>query len=204
MGATVVFLILMSTVCLLSSCRSNRNFSRAEKKIPGIYRYDHSWDYKDPDGNGTIHCDEHGSLVFNADGTYVDNAIQYHSLTMKDSIRVPNGFDGDSITIGGAGFQYIYHCQGRWKVENGKFLFNEMSEDFSMGSIENIIWSSWWLEYSAKIVKHSWPNSERWFTFDFERLDNEWFIWSYTYPNGRKDTWDMERVKPGESYFGQP
>ena len=35
----------------------------------------------------------------------------------------------------------------------------------------------------------------RWFTFDIERLDEEWFIWTYTYPNGRKDSWEMKRVR---------
>lgn len=170
--------------------------------IPGTYNYEHSWDYKAPDGNGTIHCDEQGTLRFYADGTYKDDAIQHHSLTLKDSIRVKY-MNGEWKTIGGWTFYFGYHCIGRWRVENGKFLFNEMSEGFSMGSMESVIWSNWFLEYAAKIVEHSTPNSNRWFTFDFERLDDEWFIWSYTYPNGRKDTWEMKRVKPEEAKFGE-
>ena len=196
------FLILVAfALFLLTACTANKNFSRADKRIPGTYNYEHSWDYKAPDGNGKIHCDEQGTLRFYADGTYTDDAIQHHSLTMKDSIHIKT-MKGEWDTIGGWNFQFGYHCEGRWRVENGKFLFNEMSEGFSMGSLESVIWSNWVLEYAAKIVEHSTPNSDRWFTFDFERLDNEWFIWSYTYPNGRKDTWEMQRVKPNEAIFG--
>ena len=170
--------------------------------IPGTYNYEHSWDYKAPDGNGTIHCDEEGTLRFYPDGTYKDDAIQYHSLTLKDSVRIKT-MKGEWTTIGGWRFDFGYHCEGRWRVEEGKFLFNEMSEGFSMGSLSSVIWSNWCLEYENKIRTHSTPNSNRWFTFDIERLDDEWFIWSYIYPNGRKDTWEMHRVKPNEAKFGE-
>lgn len=170
--------------------------------IPGTYNYEHSWDYKAPDGNGTIHCDEKGTLRFKADGTYKDDAIQYHTLAMNDSIRIKT-MKGEWTTISGWRFDFGYHCKGRWRTEEGKFLFNELAEGFSMGSLASVIWSNWFIEYSSKIVEHSTPNSNRWFTFDIERLDNEWFIWSYTYPNGRKDTWEMHRVKPNEAWFGE-
>lgn len=170
--------------------------------IPGTYNYEHSWDYKAPDGNGTIHCDEKGTLRFKADGTYKDDAIQYHTLAMNDSIRIMT-MKGEWTTISGWRFDFGYHCKGRWRTEEGKFLFNELAEGFSMGSLASVIWSNWFIEYSSKIVEHSTPNSDRWFTFDIERLDNEWFIWSYTYPNGRKDTWEMHRVKPNEAWFGE-
>lgn len=170
--------------------------------IPGTYNYEHSWDYKAPDGNGTIHCDEKGTLRFKADGTYKDDAIQYHTLAMNDSIRIKT-MKGEWTTISGWRFDFGYHCKGRWRTEEGKFLFNELAEGFSMGSLASFIWSNWFIEYSSKIVEHSTPNSDRWFTFDIERLDNEWFIWSYTYPNGRKDTWEMHRVKPNEAWFGE-
>ncbi len=170
--------------------------------IPGTYNYEHSWDYKAPDGNGTIHCDEKGTLRFKADGTYKDDAIQYHTLAMNDSIRIKT-MKGEWTTISGWRFDFGYHCKGRWRTEEGKFLFNELAEGFSMGSLASVIWSNWFIEYSSKIVEHSTPNSDRWFTFDIERLDNEWFIWSYTYPNGRKDTWEMHRVKPNEAWFGE-
>lgn len=197
----IIIVILFSF--LLVSCSSQKHFSKAEKQIPGTYNYEHSWDYKAPDGNGTIHCDEQGTLRFYTDGTYVDDAVQIHYLTMKDSIRIPWGFSGDSNTIGGySTFSFLYHCEGNWRVNDGKFLFNEKSEGFSMGLMNNVIPSEWFLDYSSQIVEHTIPNSKRWFTFDFERLDNEWFIWSYTYPNGRKDTWEMQRVKPNEANFG--
>lgn len=200
MNRVVVFLLL---VFAFSACGVHREFANAEKKIPGTYNYVHSWNYKAPDGNGTIHCDELGTLRFYADGTYVDDAVQYHTLTMNDSILVPVGFGGDSTTIAGSGFKYLYHCEGHWRVENGHFLFNELAEGFSMTNVDNCRWSIWSDEYAALIAAHTTPNSNLWFTFDFERLDKEWFIWSYTYPNGRKDTWDMQRVNPNEANFGR-
>lgn len=193
--------LLNHCLCLLavlglSVCSAQQVLTPETQYIPGEYIYKHSWNYAAPDGNGTIHCDETGTLVFNADGSYVDKAIQYHSLTMKDTITVPWGFDGNETQrIASWGFRFGYHCEGRWRVEEGKFLFNEMSEGFSMISMNDVIATTWSLEYGNKIVKHSWPNSDRWFTFDIERLDEEWFIWSYTYPNGRKDTWEMQRVR---------
>ena len=168
--------------------------------IPGTYNYEHSWDYKAPDGNGKIHCDEQGTLRFYADGTYVDDAVQYHTLTMDNPVVIPL-YTGKMDTVYSWRFDFGYHCEGRWRVEEGKFLFNELAEGFSMGCLASTILSLWFVEYGAKIVKHSTPNSNRWFTFDIERLDKEWFIWSYTYPNGRKDTWDMKRVKPNEARF---
>lgn len=171
--------------------------------IPGTYNYEHSWDYKAPDGNGTIHCDEEGTLRFNADGTYTDDAVQYHSLTLNETICVPKSREDDSVILIGSGFRFLYHCEGRWKVENGKFLFNEMSEGFSMTSMDDTNRSQWFVDYGDEIVSHSRPNSDRWFTFDIEQLDSKWFIWSYTYPNGRKDTWEMHRVKPKEAKFGE-
>jgi len=190
----IVFLLFVAATCL--------GFAQNAELIPGTYNYVHSWNYTAPDGNGTIHCDEEGTLRFNADGTYTDDAVQYHTLTMKDSVRIKT-MNGEWKTIGGWRFDFGYHCEGRWRVEEGKFLFNEMSEGFSMGSLSSFIVSNWELEYAKKIRAHSTPNSERWFTFDIERLDGEWFIWSYTYPNGRKDTWEMHRVKPEEANFGE-
>ena len=195
-----IVLSFLFLLCCLTSRAQQQDWDYS--LIPGTYNYEHSWDYKAPDGNGTIHCDEQGTLRFHADGTYTDDAVQIHYLTMKDSIRVMNS-KGKWDTIGGWQFQFLYHCEGHWRVESDKFLFNEMSEGFSMDSMEGVIWSNWFIEYATKIVEHSTPNSDRWFTFDFERLDNEWFIWSYTYPNGRKDTWDMQRVKANEGKFGE-
>lgn len=195
-------ILIILSFCLLVSCTSQKKQINAEKQIPGTYNYEHSWDYKAPDGNGKIHCDEQGTLRFYADGTYVDDAMQCHKLKMDSAICVKN-FKGEIDTIDGCGFNYIYHCVGRWRVKDGKFLFNEMSEGFSMELRESTKWSEWFADYSASIVEHTIPNSDRWFTFDIERLDKEWFIWSYTYPNGRKDTWDMQRVKPNEGNFGE-
>ena len=72
-----------------------------------------------------------------------------------------------------------------------------MSEGFVMDLVqEPPADNEWYKKMSVKIVERSNPNSDRWFTFDIERLDRKWFIWSYTYPNGRIDTWDMKRSKP--------
>ncbi|MBP5515711.1 MAG: hypothetical protein J6X86_02060 [Bacteroidales bacterium] len=180
---------ILSFAFLLSACGVHGKFAKAEKKIPGYYKYSHSWDYPSPKGGGDMHCDETGVLIFYDDGTYYDTAYQTHYWTPADSAtRVP--------------FDYHYCCKGRWRVENDKFLFNEMAEGFVMDAV-NEFPLEWYSDFSKKLVGRSTPRSDRWFSFDIERLDNEWFIWSYTYPNGRKDTWEMHRVKPNKAKFGR-
>ena len=159
--------------------------------IPSHYEYTHSWDYAAPDGKGTIHCDETGTLDFYADGTYADTAIQHHTLRLNTLVKtvIP-----DTMETAFHIFDFLYYCQGNWRVENGKFLFSEHAEGFHMDLMNEFV-NSWTVNYANKIVKKTLPNSSRWFTFDIERLDNEWFIWTYTYPNGRKDSWEMMRVR---------
>ena len=163
-----------------------------EQHIPGHYEYTHSWDYAAPDGNGTIHCDETGTLDFYADGTFADTALQHHTLSTK--VRELNGWQSETAETETLLFDFMYYCQGQWRVENGKFLFSEHAEGFHMDLMNEVV-SSWIVNYASLIEKKTLPNSTRWFTFDIERLDHEWFIWTYTYPNGRKDSWEMKRVE---------
>lgn len=163
-----------------------------EQHIPGHYVYTHSWDYAAPDGNGTIHCDETGTLDFYPDGTYADTALQHHTLSTK--IRESEGWRAETAEIETYLFNFMYYCQGQWRVENGKFLFSEHAEGFDMVP-QNESPDQWTSYYADLIEKKTLPNSSRWFTFDIERLDNEWFIWTYTYPNGRKDSWEMKRTR---------
>ena len=166
-----------------------------QQHIPGRYEYVHSWDYRAPDGNGTIHCDETGVLYFYPDGTYADTAFQHHTLKMDRPIRTVMGWlSPDTMTISTYNFDFYYICPGLWRVENGKFLFSEHSEGFSMHLLNQSV-NPWIDDYASKIYAHTLPNSSRWFTFDIERLDEEWFIWTYTYPNGRKDSWEMKRTR---------
>ena len=166
-----------------------------EQYIPGHYEYLHSWDYAAPDGNGTIHCDETGTLDFYADGTYADTAFQRQVLRMKTPIKtVWNPKSTDTVTLSTFPFDFMYYCQGRWRVEDGKFMFCELAEGFDMQLMNDKV-NGWVIEYADKIEKKTLPNSSRWFTFEIELLDETWFIWTYTYPNGRKDSWEMKRVK---------
>ena len=163
-----------------------------EQHIPGHYVYTHSWDYAAPDGNGTIHCDETGTLDFYADGTFADTALQHHLLSTK--VRETTGGRSETAETETYLFNFMYYCQGRWRVENGKFLFSEHAEGFDM-ILQNNTDDQWTTHYADLIEKKTLPNSSRWFTFDIERLDEEWFIWTYTYPNGRKDSWEMKRAQ---------
>ena len=166
-----------------------------EQHIPGHYEYVHSWDYAAPDGNGTIHCDETGTLDFYADGTFADTAVQSHRMRMKTPVKTVLGWlSPDTAEIDRYGFNYMYYCQGQWRVEDGKFLFAEHAEGFHMDLLDQSV-NDWIIYYANLIEKKTLPNSSRWFTFDIERLDDEWFIWTYTYPNGRKDSWEMKRVR---------
>ena len=164
-----------------------------ERHIPSHYVYTHSWDYAAPDGNGTIHCDETGTLDFYADGTYADTALQHHYLRTK--VRESEGWRAETSEAETYQFDFMYYCQGRWRVENGKFLFCELAEGFDM-VLQNDSTDQWTTYYADLIEKKTLPNSSRWFTFDIERLDEEWFIWTYTYPNGRTDSWEMKRSNP--------
>lgn len=164
-----------------------------QQHIPGRYEYTHSWDYAAPDSNGTIHCDETGVLWFYGNGTFADTAFQTHTLHLKEPVReVLDRPSPDTIAIDTYQFHFHYICPGSWRVDNGKFLFSEHAEGFDMVLL-NESTSKWVVGYSNAIEKHSLPNSSRWFTFDIERLDEEWFIWTYTYPDGHKDSWEMKR-----------
>lgn len=173
------FIIAAFAALLLASCGSSRDL-RLHKSIAGKYNYIHSWDYASPDGVGTMHCDEIGVLVFNPDSTYTDIAIQKHYHFLPDSTCDR--------------YQMRYYCEGEWKVQDGKFLFCEHSENFalSLQPLNNAPQVR--RDFADLIRKQTTPNSQRWFTFDIERLDNEEFVWSYTDKKGNKTTWDMERA----------
>lgn len=173
------------TTALLAQCQV---LEPLQQHIPGHYVYTHSWDYNAPDGLGTIHCDEEGVLWFYADGTFADTAVQHHRLTVTDTTA------GGSVQPRTLLLDFHYQCPGAWRVDNGKFLFSEHSEGFDMQLLDGSA-DAWTQRLADKIENQTRPVSTRWFTFDIERLDSEWFIWSYTYKTGRKDTWDMRRSK---------
>lgn len=180
-------ILFFTLLAVLPTALRSQILKPEEQHIPSHYEYTHSWDYAAPDGNGTIHCDETGTLDFYADGTFADTAIQHHTLH-------PNTFAKTATPDTTETIDFMYYCQGNWRVEHGKFLFSEHAEGFHM-DLTNEFVSSGTVNYANKIVKQTLPNSKRWFTFDIERLDDEWFIWTYTYPNGRKDSWEMKRIK---------
>jgi len=171
--------LLMAVLATFTSCSTTRILQPEQQHIVGHYKYTHSWDYTGPDKQ-KMHCDETGTLDFYADGTYADTALQHHTLVL----RVPSSRQYD----------FNYRCQGSWKVEEHQFLFNELAEGFVMDPIAEQL-SDEQLAYAQKIAKQSTPNSKRWFTFKIERLDKQWFIWSYTYPDGRTDYWEMRRAR---------
>ncbi len=185
----ILFITLLAVLPMTSHSQIQ---TPEEQHIPGHYEYTHSWDYAAPDGNGTIHCDETGTLDFYPDGTFADTALQHHTLSTK--IRESEGWRAETTETETYLFNFMYYCQGQWRVERGKFLFCEHAEGFDMVP-QNESPDQWTAYYADLIEKKTLPNSSRWFTFDIERLDNEWFIWTYTYPNGRKDSWEMKRVQ---------
>ena len=188
-------ILSITLLALLPMALHSQILKPEEQHIPGHYEYVHSWDYAAPDGNGTIHCDETGTLDFYADGTYADTALQRQVLRMKTPIKtVWNPKSTDTVTLSTFPFDFMYYCQGRWRVEDGKFMFCELAEGFDMQLMNDKV-NGWVIEYADKIEKKTLPNSSRWFTFEIELLDETWFIWTYTYPNGRKDSWEMKRAK---------
>lgn len=180
------FIFIFVSLLLLVGCSTTRVLTPEEHLIPDYYHYVHSWDYPSPDGNGTIHCDEHGTIDFRADGTYSDTAYQTCYIRRNPDTLY------DQVEL-------LYACQGRWKVENHKFLFNEMAEDFTLNLVNPEKASPEERYYAPLIKKYNTPNTQRWFTFDIRRLDHRWFVWTYTYPDGRVDSWDMRRASQRET-----
>lgn len=176
------FLLIMAAAVLLASCSSVRRLDGSlSRAIADRYQYVHSWDYPSPDGVGVMHCDETGYLQFFPDGTYIDIATQQHCHLLPDSTRIH--------------YQMDYYCEGEWKVKDHKFLFNEHSENFSL-TLADAVCDSARLAFADRIRLQNTPDTKRWFTFDIELLDQDWFIWSYTDKKGIKTTWDMRRLSP--------
>lgn len=187
----ILSIVLLTALSLNAIGQSK---SPSYKLIPGRYEYTHSWDYTAPDSNGTIHCEESGILSFYSQGTFRDNASQRHTLKMETPIKtVMDWVSDDSIEVETFNFDFSYFCHGLWRVENGKFLFCEKAENFEMALMNNSL-NDWIQQYAETIKQKNTPNSNRWITFDIERLDNNGFVWSYTYPDGHKDLWELERI----------
>lgn len=163
----------------LTNCSTQKILMPESQHIVGHYRYVHSWDYAGPNKE-KMHCDEEGTLDFHNDGTYADSAVQHHLCTKSDTCILKYDFN--------------YRCIGNWKVENHLFLFNELAEEFVMEYLAKQA-SEEQQEFAQRIAAQSTPDSKRWISFEIERLDRHWFVWSYTYPDGHKDLWEMKRVK---------
>lgn len=179
------FLFLLGVVFALFGCSTSRVLTPIEKHIAGYYEYDHAWDYTIKP-LGQLRCEETGWLMFNPNGTFADLAVQNHYLTLPDSSKIL--------------FVYTYFCHGRWKVQDGKFLFSEHSQGFVLDEQEVRILTSGDIptnqlqDWSRQIVRNATPK-DYWYTFDIEHLDKKWFIWSYTYPKtGNKTLWHMHRT----------
>lgn len=179
-----LFLLLALTQAFLG-CSSSRVMKPIEQHIAGYYEYDHAWNYSIRN-LGQLRCEETGWLMFNPNGTFADLAVQNHYLTLPDSSRIL--------------FVYTYVCHGHWKVQDGKFLFTEHSRNFVLDEQEvrtltrGSFRSAQLQDWSQQIVKNATPK-DRWYTFDIERLDRKWFIWSYTHPStGEKTLWHMHRT----------
>lgn len=143
----------------------------------------HSWTYPSPEGGYTITCYEEGTIDFDWLGDYVDRAIQYHTANTPEQTC----------------WTYDYECHGRWKVSEDKFLFSEHPYDFHMDLMGvNLDWGGnldWAEDMGRRIVLLSTPKDAHWITFDIVTLNNHEFTWSYTYPDGHTDYWEMHRVK---------
>lgn len=178
--------LLFLTSLIAWGCSSQKPIVQMpeEVHIVGHYKYKHSWDYQAPNNQGQMHCDEVGTLHFYPDGTFSDTATQVHTLY--------RAHEQDTLLM-----TFDYRCQGQWKVEEHKFIFKELAEGFILAptKLPMQVNGKWLVGFVRDLVKQSTPNSQRWITFDIDRLDRKAFIWSYGYPDGHRDTWEMERCK---------
>lgn len=172
--------IVMAVVC---SCSVTYQVPWQAKVIPGHYQYVHSWTYPSPEGGYMITCSEEGTLDFEPNGRFIDRAVQYHTAHMA----------------GEPCWTFDYECHGLWRVQDGHFLFCEFQQDFVMELMGVNIDYTYDLEWAARLanrmVQNSMPKSSRWITFDIVTLNEHEFTWSYTYPDGHTDYWEMHRVE---------
>lgn len=176
------FILLFSILVLMSGCGVSRVVPWQVNVIPGNYEYTHSWTYPSPEGGYTITCYEEGTIDFSRSGSYVDHAVQYHTANIPSS----------------PSWTFDYECHGRWDVENDHFLFKEYSFDFVMELMGVNIDYPYSLDWAAvmadRLVRNSTPKSSKYITFDIVVLNDHEFTWSYTYPDGHTDYWEMHRI----------
>lgn len=175
-------LIAIVAAAMLCGCASMRSVPWQKKAIPGLYEYTHSWTYPSPEGGYTITCYEEGTIDFDRAGYYQDRAIQYHTANTPEQTC----------------WTYDYECQGRWDVANGLFLFNELAQHFNMELMGVNIGLGGDLEWAGRmadrIVQRQRPKSAQMIAFDIVVLNDSEFTWSYTYPDGHTDYWEMHRI----------
>lgn len=168
----------LAPLLLLSGCSLPRVLQPAQDHIPGHYRYDHSWDYNVK--GLKCHCDETGTLEFRADGTTEDHAVQTHTVISN----------GDT-----ARYTFRFICHGGWKVTDGKFVFAEYPEGFVLDLTGSQPQASAQDTLPALIRAANTPQTVRWIQYDITKLTRHAFTWSYTYPDGHTDYWEMIRAR---------
>lgn len=181
-----IFLILSLAVSLvlMNSCSLSRIIPWQMNVIPGHYEYTHSWTYPSPEGGYTITCYEEGTIDFERYGRYTDRAVQYHTANTPDQTC----------------WTFDYLCTGRWDVQDDQFLMSQSALDFEMELMGvNIDYYHGDLEWAVGMAdllrQNSTPRSSRYITYQIAVLDDHHFTWSYTYPNGHTDYWEMHRVQ---------
>lgn len=183
MKKLALFLTLAISLATFSSCGISSSMPWQKKIIPGLYQYTHSWTYPAPDGHYTITCYEEGTIDFGFFGDYTDRATQYHTANTPEQTC----------------WTFDYECGGRWDIVNDHFLFSEQPNQFAMelmgvqlGNYQDLDWASLIAE---KIIRNARPKSSQMTTFDIVVLNDHQFTWSYTYPDGHTDYWEMHRIE---------
>lgn len=181
MKKNVLFMAIVFGLLAMSGCSVTRVIPWQKSVIPGRYEYVHSWTYPSPEGGYTITCSESGTIDFKSYGRFVDKAVQYHVANIP----------------GEPCWTFDYECYGSWDVRNDHFMFCEYPQNFVMDLMGvNIDYDrslDWAAGMANRLVVNSTP-SARWISFDIVRLNEREFTWSYTYPDGHTDYWEMHRV----------
>lgn len=180
----IFYLALVAVAtAVMSGCGSMTEMPWQSKIIPGLYQYTHSWTYPSPEGGYSITCYEEGTMEFDRWGEYSDHAVQYHTANTPDQTC----------------WTFDYKSYGRWRVENDRFLFYQRSSDLAMELMGvKLDWNGnleWAETMARRLVAHATPSTSRWITFDIVTLNAQDFTWSYTYPDGHTDYWEMHRIE---------
>ena len=121
-------------------------------------------------------------MDFHADGSALDSARQVYEVTLRE---------GGTVTL-----VFHYVSPSRWRLDGPDFYFSGIKEDFHMEVTETILNgcdADRVAELAKEIVKTVGGSIDYEYKFHLDTLTAHKLQWSFTYRDGRTDTWEFYR-----------